>query len=418
MSAVEYSSGSIKEQFLDSSSFNQNRCEFRLPHDYSILSNMKLLNLGATATDSQGYNRAVGSAGLIKNIRLMDGANVLSECRHVAKNLGFRVFNNSNNVVQSFKSPALLGTNINYSKKTIDVANDVVYKVYQANRYTSVGENMTTDEISTPKGLLVLSDVLPFLSKVSMLDNKVFKNGLRLQIEWETDRIKMTNSLVGSITIIEPVLCLYNVVGMDLYSELKMNPGVMTWFEREVDTRFYDALPSVTQKFNGFDNKKCSRILVSKEYVDGSNYLGTGNQVEAFGSVGSVALLQESMNVINNGVQVFPTDLNADDLARQTVNAFGSVMAHVGFNKVQSKQTGFPDYAVLCNSPTLQAGKIAFNGVKMGMETIKNLQIKLNRNPTAEWSPGNGDYVNVYVFADVARMLSVGKDGSYVIGYA
>lgn len=416
--SIEYSSGTIKEQFLDSSSFSQSRCEFRLPNDYSILSNMKLVNLGATATESQGYNRACGVAGLIKNIRLMDGANVLSECRQVAKNLGFRVLNNSNNVIQSFKSPPLLSTNINYSKKTIDEANDVVYKVYQANRYNSAGENLTVDQISTPKGLLVLSDVLPFLSKVSMLDNKVFKNGLRLQIEWETDRFKTTNSLEGSITIIEPVLCLYNVVGMDLYNELKMNPGVMTWFEREVDTRFYDALPSVTQKFNGFDNKKCSRILVAKEYSTGSNYLGSNNQVEAFGKSGSVALLDESMNIINNGVQVFPTDLNADDLARQTVNAFGSVMGHIGFNKPQSKQTGFPDYSVLCNSPTLQPGKLCWNGVKMGNETIKNLQIKLNRNPTPEYSAGNGDYLNVFVFADVGRMLSVSKDGSYVIGYA
>ena len=414
---VDYSSGAIREQFLDSSSFNQSRCEFRLPNDYSILSNMKLLNLGATCDSAQGYNRACGVSALIKNIRLLDGANVLSECRQVGKNLGFRVLNNSNNVVQSFQSPCLLGTNINYSTKIIDATDSVAYKVYSANRYNSQIPDITTDEATTSKGLLVLSDVLPFLSKVSMLDKMVFKNGLRLQIEWETDRLTSTNSLNGNLTILEPVLCLYNVVGMDLYSELKMNPGVMTWFEREVDTRFYDAQTSVTQKFNGFDNKKCSRILVAKEYSTGSNYLGSNNQVEAFGKSGSVALLQETINVINNGVQVFPTDLNADDIARQTVNAFGQVMGHVGFNKVQSKTTGFPDYSLLCNSPTLQAGKIAFNGVKMANETIKNLQIKLGRNPTPEWSTGNGDYLNVYVFGDVAKMMSVDKNGNYVVGY-
>ena len=43
---MSYSNGSVKELLLDSSIFSQSRCEFRVPANSSVLSNMKLVGLG------------------------------------------------------------------------------------------------------------------------------------------------------------------------------------------------------------------------------------------------------------------------------------------------------------------------------------------------------------------------------------
>ena len=71
---MSYSKGSIKEMFLDSSIFSQSRCEFRVPANSSVLSNMKLVDLGATITGAGAlstifYNRGGGVVSLIKNIQ-------------------------------------------------------------------------------------------------------------------------------------------------------------------------------------------------------------------------------------------------------------------------------------------------------------------------------------------------------------
>ena len=50
MMSFDYSSGSVKEILLDTNSFSQSRCEFRVPADMSVLSNLKLVNLGAFRT--------------------------------------------------------------------------------------------------------------------------------------------------------------------------------------------------------------------------------------------------------------------------------------------------------------------------------------------------------------------------------
>ena len=80
---MSYSNGSVKELLLDSSIFSQSRCEFRVPANSSVLSNMKLVGLGATVTGAGAtslfYNRGAGVVSLIENMRLMDGANILSE---------------------------------------------------------------------------------------------------------------------------------------------------------------------------------------------------------------------------------------------------------------------------------------------------------------------------------------------------
>ena len=425
---MSYSKGSIKEMFLDSSIFSQSRCEFRVPANSSVLSNMKLVDLGATVTGAGAlstifYNRGAGVVSLIKNIRLMDGANILSECREVSKQICFRNVNNSNNVNQSMKSPMMLSSaSYIYSfYNNGDVANNNLLKGYSTNQYDSFELKVTDNETSTSKGVVVLSDLLPFLNKVEMLDSKIFKNGLRLVIEWETDRLKTTTRIDGSLKFLEPVLCLYDVVGDDLYNELSMKDGVYAWYEREVDQQNYPASSSVSKRFTGFNSKRVLRFLVSKEYTITNDYMDTIDveEIKGLGKSGSVSLNQEKMNISNNSSLIYPKSLNRNDMSRQVVNSFGQCSAYQGFNQLQGAEaTSQPDYTSLLNGTQISAGDLGFSAVTINNEKCNNIEVSLDRViNTQVTNVGNNSPLNVYLFGDCSKIISV-SGGKYTLGYA
>ncbi len=418
----DYSSGSVKENLLDPNTFSQSRCEFKVPAEMSVLSNLKLVNLGCfqTGGSNQFYNRGSGVGGLIKNIRLMDGSQVLTECREVSKQLSFRNFNNVNNVNQSYKSPMLLsGAQYAFSLYDKDATNKVVDKGYEGIQYNGDGAlSINTTEANTSKGLLVLSDVMPLLNKIEMLDNMVFKNGLRLVIEWETDRLKMTTRNDGTLTILQPLLCMYEVVGQDLYNELKISSGVFSWYEREVDQKDYTLASVETQRFSGFNNKRVLRFVISKEYQANTNYLD-GDDIKGFGRAGSVSLLNESMNVSSNGQNLFPSSVNRNDMSRQVVNAFGPCVGYQGFNQVQSSNAaGFPSYDVIMSSDSVATGDFGFSACQINNDMVKNLEVTIERTiPANPVNIGYGDALKVFVMGDVAKVMSI-SNGSYNISYA
>ena len=421
---MSYSNGSVKEMLLDSSIFSQSRCEFRVPANSSVLSNMKLVGLGATVTGAGAtslfYNRGAGVVSLIKNIRLMDGANILSECREVAKQMTFRSINNSNNVNQSFRTPMLLnGASYTYSffQNGPAIDNNLL-KGYSINQYDSFDMKVTDDETTTSLGIVVLSDLLPFLNKVEMLDSMVFKNGLRLVIEWETDRLKTTTRNDGALKFLEPVLCLYDVVGPDLYQELSMKDGVYAWYEREVDQQNFPALATSSQRFTGFNNKRVLRFMVSKEFTITADYLST-NEVKGLGKSGSITLNQETMNISNSSALIYPRSLNRNDMSRQVVNSFGKCSAYQGFNQVEGADTACsPDYSSLLNTTQVVAGDLGFSAVSLNNEKCSNIEVSINRVINNDvLNVGNNSPVNVFLFGDCSKIMSV-SGGRYTVGYA
>ncbi len=417
---MSYSDGSVKELLLDSSIFSQNRCEFRVPATSSVLSNMKLVGLGATLTGAGAdafYSRGAGVVSLIKNIRLMDGANILSECREVSKQMTFRNVNNSNNVNQSFRTPMMVdATSYLYSYFPTGV--DTISKGYSTNPFDPLVMKLTNDESTTSKGMVVLSDLLPFLNRVEMLDSRVFKNGLRLVIEWETDRLKTTTRNDGALKFLEPVLCLYDVVGDALYDELSIKDGVYAWYEREVDQKTFQALASVSQRFNGFNNKRVLRFMVSKEYTANTDYLST-NEVKGLGKSGSVSLNEETMNISNSSVLIYPRPLNRNDMSRQVVNSFGTCSAYQGFNQVQGADaTSSPDYTERLNGNQLVAGDLGYSAVSINNDMCSNIEVSLGRVINNDvLNVGNDSPVNVFLFGDCSKIMSV-SGGKYTVGYA
>ena len=419
---VDYSSGVVKEIIQDANMFSQSRCEFKIPSYMNVLSNIKLANLGATRAGGGdcSYNRGAGAIGLISRIALMDGAELLSECREVGKQMTFRNHNNPNNVNNSIKTPhqrSAAGFDYSVGALAGGAGTDTT-NVYNARNFDGFGFPVLAANSDT--AVLVLSDLLPILNQVEMLDSKVFKNDLRVVIEWETDVRKMVTRNDVTLTILSPLLCYYSVEDDSLYNELKMGAGVVSWYEREIDTRPYASLVSQTQRFNGFDNKRVLRAVVVKESTTNATY-DNGAQVLGKGKNGSFAFPNEGFNVVNNGVQIFPEDLTYNDIARQTINAFGPCSGFQGFNLRQgvTAANSMPNFSTLTPNNNILPGECGYNGFSLANEVVKNLQVKID-NPNRGTNVGGGvqDAHRVSVMGDVAKMMSVGADGSYTISYA
>ena len=421
---MNYSSGSVKETLIDASNFTQQRCVFKLSGEMNYLSNMKLTNIGATTVNLEtNYNRAAGALSLIRNIRLLDGGTVLSESREANlnnaikscfgendKNLSVKSgldFNRQDYTFGQFGSPAGVGNTVNTGYSSVNFGTGQI----------------DTTEASSAKGTLVLSDVLPILKVLPMLDTAVFKDGLQLVIEWETDIRKIATSIANPVTIIQPILCAYEVSDPMLYSQLAIKPGSVSWIEREVDQRPYAASASLVQRFNGFDNKHVVRFCIVKQLQDLDLYK-VANRIQGFGPLSSLALSNESYNIVNQGRRLFPRDVSNFDINRQTLNAFGEASCYNG--AIQSAgvtNTSSPYYAANLNSNPgdfdnafLIPGESGFNGVLMGTVPVRNLELSLSRDITNIDGKQNAA-LNVFLFGDVPKVMSVASDGSYLISY-
>ena len=211
---------------------------------------------------------------------------------------------------------------------------------------------------------------------------------------------------------------MYEVVDEALKNEMSIKDGVVSWYEREVDNRTYSAQAgAVSQKYNGFNNKRVRAFLVQKEFSDVNNYV-SGDNILGLGKCGSVALLDESFNMIVGGRQVFPTSISSADIARQLCNAFGSVVGFLGFNKMDSASAAnqFPKFQSLNRSNTIRTGDIGFYGVQMNNELVKTLELSISRSITVA-GKGSNDTIKVFIYADVAKVMSV-SGGQYNISYA
>ena len=421
---MNYSSGSIKETYLDPSNFSQSRCVFKLSGDMNYLSNMKLTQLGATTTvAAAGYSRSAGMRSLIRNIMLMDGGTVLTQSREQNLDAALRNVLGANDNNLSTKTGLDFNRQAYTYGKYVDPAGvaNTFRKGYSATSYSS--NEIALLEVNSSRGTMILSDALPLLRVLPMLDNSVFKDGLSLVIEWETDIRKIADSDANAITILQPVLCAYEVSDPMLYAQLAIKPGSLSWVEREVDQRPYAAATTLTQRYNGFDNKHVTRLCVVKQIQDLNLYVST-DAVQGVGPLSSVVLSQESYNIVNQGRRLFPRDISNFDINRQTINAFGDFSVFNGAIQARGfTATSSPHYIDSLNTrlgnfdnADMVPGLCGYNGVLMGNVPVRNLELTLSRDLT-NVDAFQSQPLNVFLFGDVPKVMSVGRDGSYLIAY-
>ena len=191
-----YSGGEIKTEYIDPViDIANNRTEFRLDNYEAVLTNMRIGNLGLTGVQGK-YNAVLGSYGCIKNIKLMNGQTELSACRNANLWLGFKNLVNSNSVNES------VGQRVKTNGLGFYIKGDTNT---MGEKRVASNDTIDTTLTDTQQGHLDLRLILPLLQSVQSVNKMLFPQ-LKIVIEWEQDRRKMTTNDSNNYTTTTPIL--------------------------------------------------------------------------------------------------------------------------------------------------------------------------------------------------------------------
>ena len=414
-----YTSNEIQTEFSDPTSFVPNqRCAFNLAGDkLAYLSNMRLLDLGATSNGTHNYSRGLGSLALIKNIRLLDARTELGALRNPSQYLFFK---NSNHTNSDNKS------NQSFMKRTdlgheIDSLNNDLIHLYNTGP-------ATTDPDTTNSGYLDLREVFPILNALPALPTAMFPN-LRLEIEFDAspaNQILVDTS--ATITVQRPVLCVDYTSNAEMVGQAMsgvMSNGVV-WNEVETDNFLLPAVDTsgfavaevnqqtVDFQSMSFRGKRVERMLLCKQIVD-KTMEQNGAAVTGFGAVASSqAFLNETVQYRLNGRSVMPGSgiTRPNEALGVLSDEYGVTTGFLGSNlykwALQGQVLRFPNFS----------GQQAWQAVRLGAR-VNDLQISLGRqnNRDTEAAVQTNSACNINLYAEVRKVLVANASG-YNIRYA
>ena len=331
-------SSSVKSSIVDPQFESNTRCEFRLfGRNQSYMPTLRLGNIGLQKDpDNQNtYHFGVGCASVIDRIHLLDGNEPLDTLRNVGNWLTFKntlKTNSQNSNVFNELTGGSLGWETGATGELLSNQNKIVKE----------GSEDTL-------GTLDLREVFPLLQNISHLSTMLFKN-LRVVIEYHTDTKALVNSQSPANTLAglkktTPILIVDEIVDEALAMSLDKQMGNVSFTAIEHDQVAVpqvsgittagavgdSAVQSVMLRVNGFQNKACGRMLVSKVYQDKNNYVydanadGTSTAVRALGQYGSKALHKEKINVRLNGRNVLAGEgiTSPESMAMLLADTFG-----------------------------------------------------------------------------------------------
>jgi len=181
------------------------RAEFRFNPASVYLSNMRLLNVGITATQAD-YDVGSGALSVIKNITLLSDGLVIDQLRDVDRYGAFINYNKSNAGNKSVNRFLKLN-NLGYEVSKLNDSN-VPEETKIVTPFTANQFNTTLD--TTKRSWLDLKELLPFLSQVLYLPTDILKN-MVLRIEF--------NSAVGTAQNTTAPLLVADSMGDDATAE-------------------------------------------------------------------------------------------------------------------------------------------------------------------------------------------------------
>ena len=278
-------STSLKKVVFEPRQFNQSRCEFRLDSgDSMYFNNLRLVNLGAmVATGAGAYNRAAGGYAVIKNLVLLDGSQELERCDET--NLYLSWYNKlSKNQDNYYVNQRLVRHGLGYRAE--DVEDRVTGNPAISN--SLIQDNSNALAQSQNSVWLDLRNCLPLLSAMGALDTRLMPN-LRIQIEWDTNPINVSQREDRAITILEPLLLADEIVDDSMKAGLRKGMKDVMWKTYEHDLVIVPAgtiaaantdnvgvLQQTSRTVNGFDNKYVHRLVAMKTYGDANTAVATG----------------------------------------------------------------------------------------------------------------------------------------------
>ena len=309
-----YTAG-LKTHLVDAVHDNSNfRTEFRLHPDTVYLANFRIANLGCHVDTKGKYNALTGTQGVIKSIHLYDGNQLLDQILQFPLWSAFTSYNTSNQRNMDMQK-VLNRTDLGFTFADRDdpiadgSALDPAARI--SPRFAPEQANTTSD--TTAKGWLSLKGMLPLLDASLYMPTGVFKN-LRLVLQYETDAAKIVQGASTSTTE-EPLLIVDEI--LDPSKQKSINSGYkgLTFMSIEHDRLYLEALPadsdavkSVTSTVSGFDNKTINRILIINTPVTASGNNSSQVLNNNYSDRGSVAQLNQKIQLRVNGENRFARD--------------------------------------------------------------------------------------------------------------
>lgn len=305
---------SIKTHIIDPVYNRANfRAEYRIPSDTVVLSNLRMVGLGATGNVAGKYNGLVGALGVIKQISLYDDNQLLDQLLEAPTFMAFKQQNKSNQEVNDL-SNALVSNRVGNTLSGVNAgAGQTGQKI---NEYEIDAGGVNTAEDTTRKAHLPLKDVLPLLKNLVSMDTSIFKN-LKVVVEYNKDLdefLQATNNTPYNTT--EAQLIVDEVVGDVGKQKLGGFKGVSyTSIEHDravcpafvVDTDIGDGTNAPLTKvknhtfhINGFNNKTVGRMLICKNPTLLATYKAGNNNLRA-GKLASFNNNNEALQVRVNG---------------------------------------------------------------------------------------------------------------------
>lgn len=426
-------STSVKVQYLQPRThLNNTLTEFRLDQDTAYFPNLRLSNIGLTASADKKHNELTGAYGCIKNIRLMDGSVEISATRHANRWLSFmsqRDHNQNNLCVHSKLSKARVG----YMLDDNDKCNYV---------FTDVNDVIaTTDgagDVDNKLALLDLRKVFPILQNLTILDTSLMKN-LKVVIEWTIDpTVVATLKDIAGVKIKEPELLCDQVMAEGAINSLRKSQKSVVWDEIEHDQYNIPAIANpaggagdkvvqpTSAVVNGFDNKYISRMLLMKVPAVKTD-IYSGDVSQGLGNFASVNLFREKLQLRVNGANIFAGDgIRSDSQKAMLMSQSWGDLNILPFSNRQNVGSEDRD-AVIQNSsgvPPLNASKMDerighsdYIGFSVE-DKIRQLNFQHERtglNNTLTIRQNELAY-DIHIFAECRKVLQIGN-GGYKIAY-
>ena len=429
-----YSSSSVRTNILDPVFFRANhRAEFRLPSDTYVLSNMRLVNIGAIADTATAYNGLGGSASTIESIILMDGNVLLDQVLEMPIKNAFNQFNNTSQRAKDMlpgSTQSKFGLNYSGALNDSTPANQPKLRLWNVKN-----TDINTTEATTETSRIALQELLPFLQNMFLINTQVFKN-LRLVINYNTDVSQYAaNAAVANPTSVQPQLIFDE-------SDTPLQPPQDFEFDMIEHDRFQvpsgaglvsagntKAVQPVSNRLNGFENKFVKRVLLVKTPLNKLTYQATPDNNNRYGSLGSKSFFKEILNVRLNGQNMFPGNGidNENSRLSSVVDTWGSTSIYPFANGSAFVNSATDtDRASVIKDGNAIISELDYYGFRINAD-VSELSIQFSRE--VNWvadSGGAQDATNnasinqsflMNAFAEVRKAVNFQSDGSYIITY-
>lgn len=392
----------IKTQIIDPVHHSNKRCEMRLVTGKQYLSNLRVCGLGATVSDQAvgvDYNKIGGIKSLIKNAYLMDGNVVIDQLVNVNKYCSFKNYNKTNQKASDFKALDKSGMGFIYSKDADEETSSA--QALRVREFNEAHGLPSETESETPQAWLDMKDLFPVLKSLQFVDTTVFKN-LRIVLEFDTSVNVLTaggTPQVKVVKVLQPTL-----VADEVLMPMKASSSVV-WNAIEGDsTVLPQGTLNKTFRFNGFNGKRVSAVLLQKEPV--------GVKSDFYQSLGSVAMKNEQIMVRIDGADALPVPMNKANarlaLLRDT---WGNCNSYPCVNSLSMYN---PETFVKDSADRLQ--HLDYFGCAIGSTTpLKDVQLVYQRE--ASNSAFYTQELKLNMWGLVSKSIIVKADGSYTVQY-